>query len=198
MNRVRRILIPIVAIALALPLAAQDAPEPSDQPPAPVDETPATVDETPAPVEEVPAPAPVVSNVRFLRDLNDKGNATYGDLYRLGVMLWKARMNDEDGIRTSHSPADARQALISGGLIDATWDSGDGLLMHKDAALLFARAMDLKGGLFWSITDSCRYAHREMIDRGLFPQENPRQYISGAGVLSAFRDCRVFLSNQTE
>jgi hypothetical protein len=195
MNGLNRILILIAALALALPLAAQDAPAESPA----VDEAPAVVDETPAVIDEAPAaPVRVVANVLFQRELNKKGNATYGDLYRLAVMLWRARLLDEAGTRTAHSPADARQALIEGGLIDASWDAGDGLLMHKDAALLFARAMDLQGGVMWSLTDSCRYAHREMIDRRLFPVENPRQYISGAGVLSAFRDCRVYLDNQLE
>jgi len=137
--------------------------------------------------EEEAAP---VKNVLFMRGLTDKPNGTNGDAYKLAVMLYHAVRGDVARSQTALTPSNARRELINLGVIDDSWPAAGGNVEHQDAAYIFARCIEAKGGVLWTLTGSRRYAHREMIDRGLFPRENPRQYMSGAGVLSAFRDCR--------
>lgn len=150
------------------------------------------------PAVPAPAAAAVPTNTRHQHALADKGNATYGDAYRLAVILWHVARKDMDKARESLSPSDARQVLLDQGVIDASWDEGDGNVEHQSAAYLFARAIQIKGGVMYTLTGSVRYAHRLMIDRNFFPKANPRQFMSGAGVLSAFRDCREYLRTLEE
>lgn len=172
-------------------VAAQDA----DDPPV-VEEAPPVVGDEVHP-EDNPLNAPPEKNVEFQRGLTNKPNATYGDVYRLAVILLYAE-SDKQRAGTALSPAMARSELVRAGLISESWDGGGSNVEHQDAAHLFAAAIGLKGGVLFSVTGARRYAHREMIDRGLFPNENPRQFMSGASVLSAFRDCRESIRPQGE
>lgn len=146
---------------------------------------------------DAPQPeAKPVSNVRYYKQLLDRGNATMGDGYRLAYNLWKIASNREDDAKLVLSFEQYRNALRDGGLIDSAWaGSADELLTHEEAAYLFAKAIDLKGGVWWTATGLARYAHREMIDRRIFPSQHGVQYISGPEVYSAFRDCKVYLNN---
>lgn len=132
------------------------------------------------------APKPPESAVKLMRRLTDTPNANYADAYRLACIVHTGKTSGPE------VPADSRQALVDAGLIGSDWDGGEGMVEHQDAAFLFARAMNMPGGVMWSVVGGPRYAHREMIDRGLFPRQNPRQYMSGAELLSAFRDCREY------
>lgn len=143
-----------------------------------------------------PAEARAPSHVKFFTMLTDQGNATLSDVYRLAFILYHRRMGDTDKGRARLSGDGYRTALIDAGLIDANFGSGNAAATHQEAAYLFAQAIGLKGGVFWSLTSTQRYAHREMQDRNLFPDENPRQYISGPSLLSSFRDCTEFLNQQ--
>lgn len=172
-------------------VAAQDA----DDPPV-VEEAPPVVGDEVRP-EDNPLNAPPEKNVEFQRGLTKKPNATYGDMYRLAVILLYAE-SDKQRAGTALSPALARNELIRAGLISESWDMGGSNVEHQDAAHVFAAAIGLKGGVLFSITGAKRYGHREMIDRGLFPNENPRQFMSGASVLSAFRDCRESIRPEGE
>jgi hypothetical protein len=180
---------PIGSIGGASPIVAtQDG----DEPPV-VEEAPPVIGDEAAPTGTDPLDAAPEKNVVLQRNLADKPNATYGDLYRLAVIVMYAAQGDKERAGTALSPRMARSELIRSGLISESWDQGGSNVEHQDAAYVFAKAIGLKGGVMYSVTGARRYAHREMIDRGLFPNENPRQYMSGASVLSAFRDCRESL-----
>jgi|GEM_PF-6080883 len=138
-----------------------------------------------------------VSNVRYYKVLVDKGNATLGDGYRLAFNLWKLASNDPEAAKEVKTFDEYKSALMSGGLIDGAWSGADeDLLTHEEAAYLFARAIELEGGVLWTATGLARYAHREMVDHNLLPNQSGVQYISGPEIYSAFRDCKVFVQNR--
>lgn len=137
------------------------------------------------------------SNVRFYKELVDRGNATISDGYRLAYNLWKISSDDPEAAKQVMDFDGYRAALQGGGLVDSAWTgNADDPITHEEAAYLFAKAIDLQGGVWWSATGLARYAHREMVDRGLLPNRSGVQYISGPEIYSAFRDCKVFESNQ--
>ncbi|MCA8939582.1 MAG: hypothetical protein KDB07_07230 [Planctomycetes bacterium] len=139
----------------------------------------------------IEAPVEVASNVQFFRSLNDQGNATIGDGYRLAHILYAQRMDDKDGSKAREDMGWYRTKLIEAGIIDSSWSKQEGrLLTHIGFAYLCMKAAGVEGGVMWSATGHQRYAHREMVDRGLFPHVNPRQYISGSQALAAYRTCR--------
>jgi hypothetical protein len=133
-----------------------------------------------------------VANVKFLAGLADKPNATMSDVYRCGYILLKRAANDEEGSKAKLPAAGYRQSLVDAGVIGTSWDEGSALAEHGQAAYVFSRAIGLGSGVLGSLTGSARYAHREMIDRGLMPRENIRQYIGGPALVASFRDSRVW------
>ena len=137
-----------------------------------------------------------MSNVRYFQLIVDKRNATYEDGYRMAYILLRLRQNDKEASRQKLTFSGYRQALIQDHIIDNMWNEGaNDLLTHDVAAYLIASAIDLKGGVLWSLTKTPRYAHREMIDRKLMSKVNPRQYISGPQLLSVFSDSKKFMES---
>ncbi|MCK6441001.1 MAG: hypothetical protein L6Q71_12470 [Planctomycetes bacterium] len=158
--------------------------------PPPAESTPPATTETPPP-RPVENPADVLPNVKYIQKLLDVNNATYADGYRLAYILDRETVDAGEESRQRLTFTQLREQLIKNGIMNEHWsDDPTKLLTHQDAAYLLGRAMRLEGGILWSLTQTRRYAHRDMIEQRLFPDINPRQYISGPQLLSAYRACK--------
>lgn len=141
------------------------------------------------------ATAEVLSSVRFFRSLNEMPNASLGHTIRLAYMLDCTAQGNEEAARARLSDAEYANKLIETGLIGANYGgdlSRD--VTFQEAAWLFARAVQLEGGVLWSLVGNERYAHREMVARGIFSSENARQLMSGGELLGAYREARNLIS----
>lgn len=59
-------------------------------------------------------------------------------------------------------------------------ESCDELITLGKVSALFAKAVELKGGLFYSITHNSRYSYRELKAKGILPSEaDPSFKVSG-------------------
>jgi len=143
------------------------------------------------------ATAGAQKNVVFFKTTVDKPNATYGDGYRFAYILMKYRMGDDAGAKLALGADQCKDELIKAGVMSNGWaEDSNELLTHETAAYLLAKAMNIKGGALFALTGTTRYAHREMVDRGLLPRSNPRQYITGAQLTSAFRDSKAYMESK--
>lgn len=99
-------------------------------------------------------------------------------------------ITDEDSIGSfSDQSTSAFDVLKSKGVIaeNASADSQITLAALSD---LYLKTIGIKGGLFYTITKSPRYAFKELKARGILPQEaDPSMSVSGREALDIFSDC---------
>lgn len=58
------------------------------------------------------------------------------------------------------------------------------------ASYIFAKAVNLKGGLLYSLTGSARYAFKELKAKGILPAtSDPDMKISGRDAINIFNEC---------
>ncbi len=142
------------------------------------------------------------SNARFMKEMLDKSNANVHDAVRFAYVLYQLRLEDKEASRTKLSYAEYRDVLIEAKIIEKSWEKKEWneLLTYQEAAYLFARAIDLEGGIFFSLLPwSERYAYREVVDAGLFPADtNPWQYVSGPALHGFYRDSYYHLKQELE
>lgn len=90
------------------------------------------------------------------------------------------------------SEEDAFNILMEKKYFSAKDSSGDLITLGK-ACEIFSKAVDLKGGLFYSITHNSRYAYRELKAKGILPSDvDPSLKISGRDAIAILDGCSKF------
>lgn len=111
----------------------------------------------------------------WVRALGDKGAADQGDAARVVALL--------DGA-TVAGPAEAIAHLQKKGIIKGQYDANKPLTLGT-LALLVMRTKGYKGGLFWTIFGSPRYAHRELVYKKILPASESEYAKVSGGLLLA-------------
>lgn len=79
--------------------------------------------------------------------------------------------------------------LVNSGIIKNRYETDD-LLTLDNAAYLCAWTMDIKGGIFYSLFKSPRYAFKELQAKGVLPSDvDPIFTVSGREFLGIFNAC---------
>ncbi|MBQ4377872.1 MAG: hypothetical protein II821_01550 [Treponema sp.] len=75
--------------------------------------------------------------------------------------------------------------------------SADQEINLAQLSYLFTKALGIKGGLFYTLIPSPRYAYKELKARGVLPAESdPSMKISGRDCLDLFNSCLEFAENK--
>ena len=92
-------------------------------------------------------------------------------------------------ISDSDSDSQAFDALKSEGYFSDE-ASADSEVTLAEAAFVYAKALNLKGGLFYSLFKNKRYAYKELKAQGVLPSNSdPSMKISGRDSLDLFNAC---------
>lgn len=120
-------------------------------------------------------------------DLARRGVATLEDAYRqfLSLAVSQERIKLESSVRDM-SFAEVTAQLEELCLIDSGWDYRPDYCLRRDVlAYMCTTYMKCRTGLFTSLCGvTRRYAHREMLYRGVVARGAPNSYVSGAELLS--------------
>lgn len=128
----------------------------------------------PSPDEDDP------SDLRYLKGLRNKEFSTFGDcLQLLRILLGKKELVDK-------LVSDANLSL-----------SPESALTRGIAAVLFCRALEIKGGVLLRVFGlSQRYALKELVYLDIFAPGPLDSVISGAELISVFSNCAAYLLNK--
>ena len=109
-------------------------------------------------------------------------NVTYAQLAYLPAV--QAQLISDDD-----SPEKAFEALSQNGYFSSTASANDEARLDE-ACLLYAKLLNLKGGLFYSLFHSKRYAFKELKAKNILPRESdPAMKISGRDSIDLFSSC---------
>lgn len=85
-------------------------------------------------------------------------------------------------------------AMRSNGLLPRGWRHGPGDYLTRDeASFLIAKAIHLRSGLNWRLTGLGRYAHRELIYRGIAHPGSGLKLLSGGEFLGMLERANEYL-----
>ncbi|NLM00458.1 MAG: hypothetical protein GX220_03265 [Treponema sp.] len=83
----------------------------------------------------------------------------------------------------------AINALVNSGYIDSEYKANE-IMRNDDFSLLCMKAWNIKGGLFYTLTKSRRYAFREFKSLGFLPfSADPSYGIAGRNALNIMSEC---------
>ena len=106
-----------------------------------------------------------------------KGEASYLAASYLGLI-------EEEG-----KNEEAFSALAEQGYFNAK-DSGDDLIDYATLSYIYAKALDIKGGVFYSIFRNKRYAFNELKAQNVIPREcDPSDKVKGRDCIAVFISC---------
>ncbi len=131
----------------------------------------------------------VVSDAGFLYELSNKQYCTTDDAYR-GILYFV------DGVDTSADFQERTARVQMHGLVKKGWKHDPEAPITKGkVAYMFARALELPGGVMYNVTDACeRYALRELIYHDIIRIGSEGQKVSGAeyvGILGRADDYKL-------
>lgn len=117
-----------------------------------------------------------------ISELLQTKEATYGQAAYLAAVYKNAVADDA-------TEQAAFAAMVEQGYISASKNHDD-IIPLQDIAKLFALTTELKGGLFYSLFHSSRYAYRELKAKGILPQTtDPAQSIAGRDAITVLNNC---------
>mgnify|MGYP007069844441 CR=1 FL=1 len=100
--------------------------------------------------------------------------------------VYSSLIQDNDG------EAKAFDELKSKGLVPNEV-SAEAEATLSDVAYIYTKALGIKGGIFYSLFPSKRYAYKELKARGLFPSNaDPSMKVSGRDSIDIFNACLEF------
>lgn len=117
-----------------------------------------------------------------ITDILDTDTATFGQISYIAATYCGYITDDQ-------SYEDAFNALAERGQVSASVKASDPASL-KNVSYIFALATNLKGGVWYSIKPSGRYAMKELKALGLIPETtDPSRKISGRNALDLFSNC---------
>lgn len=91
---------------------------------------------------------------------------------------------------------DALDSLVSKDIVSSDKKTSDEVSV-ADVSYIFAKSAGLKGGLFWRMIPSKRYAFKELQAKGVIPAEvDPDEKISGRDAVGILNDCISLVSEK--
>lgn len=116
-------------------------------------------------------------NAELMEYLAEQPFATAEPVYRSVYTLWKGEPFEGD--------FDAlRGALAAGGIVDRLWGHEPATIMNCGGiGYMVCKACGIKTGVNWLLTDSGRYAWRELQYRGIASGKSEFSYLSGGEFL---------------
>ena len=133
-------------------------------------------------------PDVVSAQASFLRDLPDKGVATFEDGCRGIVALLKISLPD---------PAFEKVAkeLLDRKIIRKDWAEKPATpLAWGRISYMVCRTLKIRGGLTMTIIGPTeRYAYRECIDKGLMPMGHKAKYLTGADLMAILYKAEIYI-----
>ena len=129
-----------------------------------------------------------MSDAEFFYELTNKKYCSTDDAYR-GVLLFI------DGRDTSGNFQERTARAQMHGVVKKSWKhSPEAPITKGKVAYMFARALEIRGGVMYNITDACpRYALRELIYKDIIVSGSEDHKLSGAeyvGILGRADDYR--------
>lgn len=98
-------------------------------------------------------------------------------------------------ISESDSAEQAFKSFQDKGLFDSSV-SADAQVNLAQASYVYMQALGIKGGLFYSIFKSKRYAYKELKVRGILPNESdPSMRLSGRDSIDLFNSCLALVNS---
>lgn len=136
-----------------------------------------------------PAQGEVASDAGFLYELSNKKYCSTDDAYR-GMLYFV------DGTDTSSNFQERTARVKMHGLVKDNWKhAAQEPITKGKVAYMFARALELPGGVMYNVTDACpRYALRELIYKDIIKIGSEGEKVSGAeyvGILGRADDYRL-------
>jgi len=116
-----------------------------------------------------------------LSEIINTQKATYGQVAYLSAVY--SSLIDEEA-----DYSEAVQKLKENNLIKSDTDAASPVKL-QDLSYICAKTANLKGGLFYTLTDSPRYALRELKAKGIVPAvKDPSSYVTGREVIAVFNE----------
>lgn len=130
----------------------------------------------------------VHGQTNFLRDLPDKGVATFEDGCRGIATLLKISLPDPSFEKLA-------QELLDRKIIRKKWmEKPTSSLTWGQISYMVYTALKIRGGVTITVIGPTeRYAYRECIDKGLMPMGNKAQFLTGADLMAILYKAEVYV-----